>query len=69
MVTEEYMRAAIQERLAEATEIHRQNEARALMERDPGSHRRFSLMRSGRIPLPSVPFNWVFHLGGVSRKV
>ncbi len=69
MVTEEYMRAAIQERLAEATEIQRQNEARALMERDPGPTRRFSLMRSVRIPLPSFPFDWVSRLGGASKKV
>jgi hypothetical protein len=68
MLTEEYMRAARQERLLEATEIQRENEARALLETGSSPPRRFSLMRSVRIPLPAIPFNWVSSLGGALRK-
>jgi hypothetical protein len=68
MVTEEYMRAAIQERLSEAAEIHRQNEARALMEKDATRHERFSVLRSLRIPLRSVPLHWHTNLGGAPKK-
>ena len=68
MITEEYMRAARQERLLEAADIQRENEARALLEKGSSPPRRFSLMRSVRIPLPAIAFNWVSGLGGAFRK-
>ena len=68
MVTEEIMQAATRERVQEAALIYRENEARALVEKDPHLLRRASSTRSLRIPRPSVSLGWVWSLRAAFKR-